>query len=215
LNLTLDEMNDHGRSEMNGQTCFGACATVTGSEGLYWYRGMAEEDLTQLEVDDIVTGFGLQRVIIGHTKDASVRSLYDGRVLAIDMYHVDNFDDGFMEALQFELGCFYKFHTDNFNQTYTLLDDCDTFNVAVMELNGEDQLQIYPNPTASSLNIKLPSNMPGDYNYSVVDMQGKLVGSGTLNSELSTIEVAKYAAGKYVLVIQNSEITVSGHFIIR
>ena len=214
LNLTYDDMNDFGRDVMNGQTCFGQCQTVTGSNGVYWYRGMAEQDLTQQEVDDIVTGLGVRRLIIGHTKDASVRSLYNGRVLAIDMYHVDNFNNGYMEALQFELGCFYRFHTDNVNQTYTLLDDCDTFNVAVMEVNGEDQLQIYPNPTSSTLNIQLPSNMKGDYSLKIVDLQGKVVSLGTVNNASATIQMEEFSVGKYIVVIQNDQTTISGHFII-
>ena len=215
LNLTYDQMNDYGRAVMNGAACVGACATVTGSNGVYWYRGMADEDLTQLQVDDIVTGIDAERIIIGHTKDNSVRSLYDGRVLAIDMYHVDNFLDGYMEALQFELGCFYKFRTDDVTQTYTLLDACDTFATNLMELNGEGQLQIYPNPTAGTLNIKLPDNMQGDYNLRIVDQQGKVVSTQLVNAELSSLSVSEFAAGKYILVLQNSETTITGHFIIK
>ena len=135
--------------------------------------------------------------------------------MAIDMYHVNNFSNGYMEALQFELGCFYLFHTDNVSDSYTQLGNCDAFITNLLELNGEGKLQIYPNPTASILNIKLPENMLGDYNYKVVDLQGKLVSSGIINSELSTIEVNAYTTGKYILILQNSETTIRGHFIIR
>lgn len=214
LNLTYDQMNDFGRMEMNGTCTSNDCVEVNGSEGLYWYRGMAEEDLTQLEVDNFVTGFGVERVIIGHTKDNTVRSLYDGRVLAIDMYHVDNFDNGYMEALQFELGCFYIFYTTTVNQTYTLLDNCDDYN-NIFEINGDGQIQIYPNPTASKINIKLPADWTGNYDYSIVNQAGEEVSNGTLESELSSIDVDEYTAGKYFLILKNSSRTIIGHFILK
>ena len=112
LDLSYDQINDYGRQEMNGEFCTGDCEIVTGSDGIYWYRGMVEEDLTQTQVDEIIESLDVKKVILGHTKDNTIRSLYNDLVIAIDMYHIDNFEDGFMEALQFELGCFYLFHTD-------------------------------------------------------------------------------------------------------
>lgn len=215
LNLTYDQMNDYGRIEMNGTNCpNNDCDIVNGSDGLYWYRGIADEDLTQQQVDDIVTGLGVERFIIGHTKDNTIRALYDGRIIAIDMYHVDNFDDGYMEALQFEVGCFYIFRTTSSNQTYTLLDDCDVFD-NVLEINGEDQLQIYPNPTADILNIKLPESMQGDYEYAIISLEGKVLDSGNITTELSSISVSDLAAGKYILTLQGKDKTIAGHFILR
>lgn len=215
LNLTYDEINNYGRMEMNG-TCSGdKCEMVTGSYGVYWYRGMAREELTQQQVDDILDGFDVKRVIMGHTKGSTARSLYNGRVLAIDMYHMDNFSNGFMEALQFELGCFYIFHTDGSDHSYKKLGECDELEGGVLEVNGKDQLQIYPNPAVSSLTIKLPIDLLDKYNYTVVDQQGKVVGNGKIVSELSTIDVSEFAAGKYILTLQNSERTISGHFVLK
>jgi hypothetical protein len=62
LNLTYDQMNDYGRMEMNGICTSADCAEVNGSDGTYWYRGMAEEDLTQAEVDGIISGLGVDRI---------------------------------------------------------------------------------------------------------------------------------------------------------
>jgi hypothetical protein len=213
LNLSYDQINNYGRMEMNGTCTSNDCIEVNGSGGVYWYRGMAEEILTQLQVDNFVTGFGVERLIIGHTKDNTARPLYNGRVLAIDMYHVDNFESGFMEALQFELGCFYIFHTTNTNQTYTLLDICDEYS-NVIELNGEGQLQIYPNPSASKINIKFPVDWSENYDYSIVNQLGKVVSSGTMLSGLSSINIEEYTTGKYILTLQNSNRSITGHFII-
>ena len=80
----------------------------------------------KLQVDDILNNFRVKRVVIGHTKDNNIRSLYNDKVMAIDMYHVDNFNNGYMEGLQFELGCFYLFHTDGINNNYNLIGNCDS-----------------------------------------------------------------------------------------
>ena len=214
LNLSYDQINEYGRIEMNGAPCNSVCNLINSSNGIYWYRGMVREELTQQQVDDILDNFGVGRVILGHTKDNTIRSLYDGRVIAIDMYHVDNFEDGFMEALQFELGCFYLFHTDGTSQDYTLLNECDDFTENILEINGNGQLHIYPNPTSNALIIELPESLLGEYRYTILDVEGKRIGQGLINNEHSIIEVGKYASGKYILTLQNSERLISGYFLL-
>lgn len=216
LNLSYEQINDYGRLEMNEITCpNNDCNIVNGSDGIYWYRGMVEEDLTQLQVNTILDSFNVERVVLGHTKDNTIRSLYDDKVLAIDMYHVTNFNNGYMEALQFEIGCFYLFHTNGTSQNYTLLSGCDEFNGIPMELNGEGQLKIYPNPTSDVLNIKLPNSMVGNYDYTVVNLEGNIVSQGNINSDLNTIDVSSFSAGKYVLTLSNSESLIRGSFILK
>lgn len=217
LGLTYDEINDYGRLRMNGTTCPNSdCTDVNSSDGIYWYRGMVEEELTQGQVNDIIDGFSVESVILGHTKDTNIRSLYEGRVIAIDMFHVNNFNGGFMKALQFELGCFFSFRTSASGETYTLLDpNCEQTLGTAITLNGNDQLQLYPNPSADSLNIKMPSNTVGNYDYTIVDMQGKKVSQGIINQEMSTIDVDGYASGKYILIIKNSDTIIKGSFILK
>jgi hypothetical protein len=219
LNLTYDQINDYGRLEMNGTPCpDNACTIVNGNDGVYWYRGMADEELTQVEVDEILDGFGVKRVIFGHTKDNTIRSLYEGRVLAIDMYHINNFNNGFMEALQFELGCFYLFHTDETNQQYTQIGDCDEFNInsnSLLQINEENQIQIYPNPTASMLNITIPIQMIDEYDFTILDLEGKIVKQGKVNNGQALIEIKQLTEGKYVLTFKSSKNVITGHFIIK
>ena len=216
LNLTYNQINDYGRMVINGTPCpNGDCVTVNGSDGLYWYRGMVDQTLTQLQVDEFLDSLNVQRVIIGHTKDNTIRSLYNDRVMAIDIYHVSNFNSGYMEALQFELGCFYLFHTNNVTDTYTQLGDCDSYTTNLLELNGEDQLQIYPNPTAGVLTVKLPANLLDDYNYTVTDQSGKHIYQGKINSATTTIDMDRYTAGTYFLTIHNLKRTITGQFILK
>jgi hypothetical protein len=55
--------------------------------GLSWYRGYFNEDLTQDDVDTTLDKFGAEAVIVGHTLQSSVKSMYSGRVFAIDVKH--------------------------------------------------------------------------------------------------------------------------------
>ncbi|MBL6663234.1 MAG: metallophosphoesterase [Flavobacteriales bacterium] len=215
LNLTYNQMNEYGRLEMNGDCNNTDCDIVNGSDGVYWYRGMAEEELTQSQVDEFVTNLGVERVIIGHTKGSTVRSLYNGRVLAIDMYHMDNFENGFMEALQFKLGCFYIFHTENNEHTYTLIDECDDFDTTnILEVNTLGQLQVYPNPTVSQLNVILPQNLQDNYMYRIVNQNGNTIRTGQTDSESFSIGLNGVESGRYYLILKSSKREIMGNFIL-
>ena len=216
FNLTYDQINDYGRQEMDGIPCANAeCTVVNGSSGIYWFRGMAYSQLTQLEVNGILNDFGVKRVIIGHTKDNTIRSLYNDKVMAIDMYHVDNFNDGYMEGLQFELGCFYLFHTDGVISNYNQIGSCDSLTSNLVEINKDGHLKIYPNPSTGILNIEIPKNKMGYYTYTIVDITGKLIFNGEINSNITKIDIGDFKDGKYVLNLQNSNTIISGFFILK
>lgn len=217
LNLTYDQINEYGRMRMNGIACPNSdCTEVNSSDGIYWYRGMVQEELTQVEVDNILDGFSVESVILGHTKDDNIRSLYEGSVIAIDMYHVNNFNNGFMKALQYELGCFFIFLTNASGETYTQLDsECEQVLGTILNINTNNQLIVYPNPTLNVLNIEMPKDMQGEYRYKIYSMDGKQVSQGRLNQELSIIAINSRTAGKYILVIENSKRIIKGSFIIK
>ena len=74
---------------------------VIGSSGPLWYRGMSLQDLRQGQVDTIITAFGVERVVVGHTiVDAEKISwLYNGRVINIDLFHAANLKKGILRVL--------------------------------------------------------------------------------------------------------------------
>jgi hypothetical protein len=216
FNLSYDEINHYGRQEMNGIPCTNAeCTVVNGGSGIYWFRGMAYGLLTQTEVDSILSNFVVKKVIIGHTKDNTIRSLYNDKVLAIDMYHVDNFNNGYMEGLQFELGCFYLFHTDGVNSNYNQIGNCDSLTSNLVEINEEDQIKIYPNPSTGILNLEIPNNKMAHYKYTIIDISGKKVIQGEIKSNITRIDIGGFLDGKYVLNLQNSNSIISGYFILK
>ena len=56
-------------------------------DGICWYRGYFEEDLTQEEVEKGIEKFNAKAIIVGHTPQWTVASLYDRKVFAIDVKH--------------------------------------------------------------------------------------------------------------------------------
>ena len=74
---------------------------ITGRNGPLWYRGMSFEELRQGQVDTIVSAFGVERVVVGHTvvDEENISWLYNGRVINIDLYHAANLKKGILRVL--------------------------------------------------------------------------------------------------------------------
>lgn len=82
-----------------------------GRNGPLWYRGIAEQKETLQELSATLENMNAGMMIIGHTIIDSVKYLYGGKVIAIDLDHVENFEKGFMNGLYFENGFFYQIDT--------------------------------------------------------------------------------------------------------
>ena len=72
-----------------------------------WFRGIAEQRLSPAAVDSILYAFSSAKMIIGHTIFDSVTTLYNNKVIAVDLEHQLNSDSGFMKALFIENNIFY------------------------------------------------------------------------------------------------------------
>ena len=82
----------------------------------------------------------------------------------------------------------------------------DTSNVAVLTVNNnvgineftQDNLfSVYPNPVKSVINVKADSKLIGDV-YSIYDNTGRVVLTGKLNSQNTTIELGNLSGGIYM-----------------
>jgi calcineurin-like phosphoesterase family protein len=201
MNATFEQLNEYGRRQMNNQTCTGDCAIATGSNGLYWYRGMADEELSQQQVDEILDGYDAFRIIIGHTKANTIRVLYQQRVVAIDIYHGNNYANGFMEALQFEEGCFNRFITTSSSNTYLQMGECDEFTVKLDE-NTLSLLKFWPNPASDKLYVSLPELLPVNHTYSIFSAHGQLVQQGILQQGESSLDLSQLSKGLFILQLE-------------
>ena len=76
-----------------------------GNTGPFWYRGYFMPPLaTEAQVDSTLRQFNAKHIIVGHTLVDSIKTLYGGKVIAIDV----NYHEGNYQALMIENGRFYR-----------------------------------------------------------------------------------------------------------
>ena len=90
----------------------------------------------------------------------------------------------------------------------TNLDECTKANVTVTEnTTGTIPVELanfnlYPNPTTGNLYLELP-DLQGAALIRIFDVYGRLVVSGTTTEKQSQYEIGKFAAGLYLVKIEN------------
>ena len=107
--LTLSEINENTRERIDRVFVPGETSKdiYIGNDGPLWYRGIVQEKETQEEIDRTLKSYNSSKMIVGHTIVDSIKYLYNQSVIAIDIYHQENSDNGIMQALWFENGKFY------------------------------------------------------------------------------------------------------------
>lgn len=70
-----------------------------------WYRDLALEKLTEAQVAQVLKTYGATAMVIGHTPVMSIKPLYHGKVIAIDLPHQKRTDESLpLQALWLEKG---------------------------------------------------------------------------------------------------------------
>jgi len=121
--LTLAEINKVVRDSLREQQAPSELAQlVMGPAGPLWYRGYFEREagsggFTRAEsgdIDLILATFKVRAVLVGHTTVPAVTPLYDGRVIAIQVYPHREKETGapVMEALYVQRGQMFRARID-------------------------------------------------------------------------------------------------------
>ncbi len=101
--MSIQEINDISRSTMNTTiNQYNKKQVLVGlTDGPLWYRGLADEELTQEEVSDILDKINSKRIIIGHTivHSHDMETLYNGSVVPIDLHMAEHFKDGMVKGI--------------------------------------------------------------------------------------------------------------------
>ncbi len=90
--LSLEDLNRIVR-ERYRQVWYPGLATgdadllVSPQTGPAWYRGYFKDDLSQAQVEMTLARFSASAVVVGHTLNWRVKSMFDGKVFAIDVKH--------------------------------------------------------------------------------------------------------------------------------
>ena len=93
-----------------------------GERGPLWYRGYFSDapggvESTAEDIDRIRKFFGVTRILVGHTRVPSITPLYDGKVIAVQVYPRHR-DDGSVEfeALLIRDGALFRARPDGSNE---------------------------------------------------------------------------------------------------
>lgn len=87
---TAEHMNKAFVNEILGQTKAetaqdSVLTFLRGSKGPIWYRGyFKDKDLRSEDIDKILKHFDKKRIVVGHTSQQSIVSLFDDRIFGID-----------------------------------------------------------------------------------------------------------------------------------
>ncbi len=80
--------------------------------GICWYRGYFKEDLTQVQIDKVLAGFGAEAIVVGHTLQSKVNRRYGGKVIGIDVKHPKDYHKNWphktSEGLLIEGGKYFR-----------------------------------------------------------------------------------------------------------
>jgi hypothetical protein len=115
--LTLEEMNQVMRANYYHPFSPDSSKTqeellISNKTGPCWYRGYFKDGLTQQQVELGLKKFNAKSVIVGHTLQTKVNSLYDGKVIGIDVSHPNDdhklWPEGKSEGLFIEGDKYYR-----------------------------------------------------------------------------------------------------------
>lgn len=108
LRLPLTQLNDLTRRSLDAPDTTGLSPAEKLARNpklsLDWYRGLAREEAPAAHVAAVLRQYGATRMVIAHTPVEEITPLYDGQVIAIDLPHQEQSDQGFMQALWMEGG---------------------------------------------------------------------------------------------------------------
>jgi hypothetical protein len=73
-------------------------------------------------------------------------------------------------------------------------------NVGINETSRDNLFSVFPNPAQSIINVKTDSKLLGSV-YSIIDNKGRIVQTGKINSENTTIELGNLSSGIYMFSV--------------
>ena len=60
------------------------------NDGPLWYRGLANQDISNNQIDRILASFQSKKIVIGHTIIDEIQPPYDAKVITINVHHAEN-----------------------------------------------------------------------------------------------------------------------------
>ncbi|MFD2563309.1 ankyrin repeat domain-containing protein [Aquimarina rubra] len=111
-NFSLQEMNNIGRAyygKSNEDIIKNnrAKGVFSSNAGPLWYRGYFTENLPQSELDLITSHYNIDHIVVGHTPVKKIKTMYQDKVIAIDLKHPTSPQKGLVHGLLKQQNVFY------------------------------------------------------------------------------------------------------------
>lgn len=109
-NYTIQEINSNIRLAIDKQYKKGQQSNdiFIGSESPIWYRGISTQEESPKNIEQTLSRFKANKMIVGHTIVDKIQYLYQGKVIDIDLEHQANSEKGRMYALWIENNQFFS-----------------------------------------------------------------------------------------------------------
>ena len=128
---TLDEMNARwarygGMPNRERNLADDRNELLFGGTGALWYRGLVQDAVkyspaSSDDLDTVLDYYGAALMIIGHSEIEEVEERYDGRVIAVNVDHDENYEENRTAALLIENGEFFAVGYDGRRRHIPLL----------------------------------------------------------------------------------------------
>ena len=118
-------------------------------------------------------------------------------------------------VLSFSSYSHFRFTPNYFYQYKNIIENYDVLS-SIASIENTIRLQIQPNPFENSTTILLPKELTGVLNYKLIDLSGKTVQQGKIDSQDFTLWRNGLASGAYIIsiILENGEV-VSEQIIIK
>lgn len=92
----------------------------------------------------------------------------------------------------------------------------ETISVSILEVQkNEFNISIYPNPSTGHFNLTLDKLPPGNWQYRIIDIQGKLQKEMPITTAETQIRIHHLPAATYILQIWNNSLPIESFPIIK
>lgn len=87
--------------------------------GVFWYRAAAKNLISASDMEQITSFMNAAHIVVGHTLQADITALYDGRLICIDLYHEESVRRGFVKSLWIEDGIAFGLDSNGVKSSVT------------------------------------------------------------------------------------------------
>jgi len=99
-------------------------------------------------------------------------------------------------------------NTEGFLYNLVQCNDCPTIDTTIIGINDLIQFEnvdIFPNPTAGLLNVKIEGIKSDGVEWSLIDQAGKSIGAGFENGDQFALDLSEFSSGFYFLKLETED----------